>query len=196
MPRRPERGFTLIEVLTVISIIGIIALTALPAFATHRRRAAARAAASEVRSVLQKTRSRAIARGHNAGVRFASSAGTWTYTIHDDGDRDGVRNDDIRKGIDRAVTRSMPVLHYDRAAAIGLPPFKLVGPDGEVIKKGSSPVRFNTSQLCSFSPLGESTSGTIYLTDGQSEIYAVRVYGGSAKIRTLRYDASAKRWVP
>jgi hypothetical protein len=42
--------------------------------------------------------------------------------------------------------------------------------------------------------MGSSTSGTIYLTDDAGSLYAVRVYGVSAKIRLLRYDGSRKQW--
>jgi hypothetical protein len=43
--------------------------------------------------------------------------------------------------------------------------------------------------------LGESTPGTIYITDRGLDLYAVRVYGATAKIRVLRYVPATKKWV-
>ena len=67
-------------------------------------------------------------------------------------------------------------------------------PDGDSIPANASPVQFGASTICSFSPIGESTSGTIYLTDAGGLAYAVRVFGGSGKVRLLRYNAGRRRW--
>jgi hypothetical protein len=56
-------------------------------------------------------------------------------------------------------------------------------------------VQFGRSTICSFSPLGESSSGTIYLTARGRDLWAVRVYGATAKIRILRYVRSTGKWV-
>src|SRR5690349_6421617 len=95
-----DRGFSFLEVLSVVAIAGVILLAALPAFSSMRRRAAVRSAAAELRSILHLTRSRALALSTNAGVKFIEQVGIWKYAIYDDGDRDGIRNDDIKAGVD------------------------------------------------------------------------------------------------
>jgi prepilin-type N-terminal cleavage/methylation domain-containing protein len=191
---RKPRGFTLIELLIVMAIMGLTVRVAMPAFLTLQRRGATRAASAELRAVFHSTRARAIARGRHAAVKFTKSGAEWYYAIYEDGDGDGVRNDDITSGIDRCVAWPRRVLTDARVAFIAPPPFKLKDPDGDPLGPASSPVQFNTSALCSFSPLGESTSGTIYVSDRVGDVYAVRVYGATAKIRTLRYNPGSKKW--
>ena len=95
-------GYSLIEALTVIAIIGTIALCTVPAFANYRRRMSVLAASEQLRNILRLTRSRAITSGHNVGVKFIAGR-EWTYAIYEDGDGDGVRNDDIDRRVDRRI---------------------------------------------------------------------------------------------
>ena len=56
------------------------------------------------------------------------------------------------------------------------------------------PIRFNQSDLASFDPLGTATPGSLYLTDGQSRLTAVRVTSRTGRVRVLRYDSRARAW--
>ena len=189
-----RNGFTLIELLIAIAIIGLTTAIAIPEWQSLRRRSAVRAAASEIRSIFRMARSRAITRSANAGVKFTRGAYDWQYAIYDDGDGDGVRNDDIQRGIDRRVTAPQYMIRGPELASISIPASVRVDPDGAAMPAGASPVQFGTSTICSFSPLGESTPGTIYLADAAGLAYAVRVFGGTAKVRILRYDVLRRRW--
>ena len=192
--RKRTSGFTLLELLAVLCIIGLMVLAAVPAFATVRRKAMLRAASVELRSIFHLARSRAIAKGANCGLKFMMLGGEWHFAIYDDADGDGVRNDDIAEGIDRMVKPPRVVFPTSRVVRIGLLDKTIRDPDGDRLVPATSPVRFNRSSICSFSHLGESTPGTIYLTDRGQDLYAVRVYGATAKIRVLRYDQGTGRW--
>lgn len=192
--RKRTSGFTLLELLTVLSIIGLMVLVAVPAFATLRRKALLRAASIELRSIFHLARMRAIARSTNCGLKFMLLGGEWHFAVYDDADGDGVRNDDIAEGIDKLVKPPRVVFPTSPVVRIGLLEKTIRDPDGDRLIAGTSPVRFNRSAICSFSPLGESTPGTIYLTDRGQDLYAVRVYGATAKIRVLRYDHGTGRW--
>lgn len=191
---RDRNGFSLIEVLVVIAIIGLTAGIATPHAQSLRRRAAVRVASMEIRAVFRAARMRAIARHAYTGVKFTRARGAWDLAIYDDGDRDGVRSDDIAAGTDRIVTAPRPVCRDPQLASVGLSSSVAVDPDGDAVKAGASPVQFGRSSICSFSPFGESTSGTIYLSDSGGQAWAVRVFGGSARVRLLRYDAVRRRW--
>lgn len=195
MTRSVSRGISLAELLITIAVIGVIVSAAAGQFTTYRRHAAVRVASMELRSIFHLARSRAIARSTNTGVRFARAGDDWTYTLYDDGDGDGVRNDDIRRGRDRMVMPPRMVLTQTRIARIALPPFPITDPDGDRLEPARSPVHFNRSSICAFAPLGQATPGTIYLTDGAGEIYAVRVFGTTARTRLLRYNQDTRRWV-
>jgi hypothetical protein len=125
-------------------------------------------------------------------VKFLQLAGRWHFVLYQDGDRDGVRNDDITKGIDKPLSHPRVVFREARNITIGLLDVPVKDADGDLVK---SPVVFGNSTICSFSPMGESTPGTIYITDNDGGLWCVRVYGASAKIRTLRYDPGKKKWV-
>ncbi|HEY0143692.1 MAG TPA: GspH/FimT family pseudopilin [Thermoanaerobaculia bacterium] len=192
--RPASRGYSLAELLTIVAIIGLTVLVAVPAFGSLRRRSAVRAASYELRAVFHEARSRAIARGANVGVRFIDVEGTWMLAIFDDGDGDGVKSEDIKRGTDPVWSLPRTLLPPQSLARIGMLAETIKDPDGDKMPPTKSPVQFGRTQICSFSPMGESTPGTIYLTDRAGVLYAVRVYGATARMRVLRYDAGARKW--
>lgn len=190
-----QSGYTLIELSAVAAIIGTIVLVTVPSFRTMQKRAAVRAAAQEIRSAFHAARSQAIAKGRSTALRFHDDGLTWYWILYEDGDWDGVRNADIQAGIDRKVGGPNRILSDERRIRIAMPGFPLPDPDTQKpLGQDASPVRFGTSKLCSFSPRGSSSSGTIFLTDGHQLTAAVRVFGPTARIRTMIYDPSLGTW--
>ena len=195
MPKRTTRsGYTITELLTVIAIIGLFSAIAMPSWLTLQRHAAVRAAAEELQSVFRGARMRAIASGRNVGVRFTKVGTDWMYALYDDRNGNGIKTAEITSGVDKLIARPKRVLNTVRFANIAVPSKTIVDPDGDKLKPTDSPVQFGTSSICSFSPLGAATSGSIYLTDSDGEIWCARVYGVSAKVRVLRY-IGGKTWV-
>jgi prepilin-type N-terminal cleavage/methylation domain-containing protein len=190
---RRSHGYSLIELLTVVAIIGLIVMTAVPAFATYRRRMSIIAASNELRAIFRLTRARAIAHNRNAGVKFLTGR-EWRYAIYLDGDGDGVRNDDITRGTDRRIYGPAVVMPSFHLTTIGLLKTRVKDPDGEALDPDDSPVQFGRSTICSFSPTGSSTPGTVYLVDGSGQLWAARVHGGAGRVRLLRYDGPKKKW--
>jgi prepilin-type N-terminal cleavage/methylation domain-containing protein len=193
--RKRHAGYSLVELLAVLAIVALIAGVAIPSFAAMRSRSAVRAASQAMRTIFHLARARAIARGVNCGVKFEKQRGEWQFALYDDGDGDGVRNDDIKEGIDRRVAPARVVLPESKLVSIGLLDQTIRDPDGDKLTSNKSPVQFGRASICSFSPLGESTPGTIYVVSRAKDLFAVRVYGASAKMRVLRYEPSRRKWV-
>ena len=189
---RKQPGFTLLEIAVVVAIIGIVALVAVPAFGTYRRKASVRAAAYETMSMLREARSRAIESSRNVGIKFTQSGSDWMYALYEDGDGDGIRSDDIRNGTDRRVTPTKTLMPQLLVARIAVPSTTIHDPDGDTLTPSSDPVAFGRSSICTFSPLGTGTPGSIYLIDDIGEIYCVRIYGATGRAHFLHYDG--RRW--
>ena len=70
MPERPERGFSLVEMLIVVAIVAVMAAVALPNIGQYIRNYRVKGAAQAVAGELQSARSRAIMSNTNRGVSF------------------------------------------------------------------------------------------------------------------------------
>jgi type II secretion system protein H len=70
VPARPDRGFSLLELLVVVAIILIMAAAALPNIGRYIRNYKIKGAAQEVAGELQTARSKAIMTNTNTGVSF------------------------------------------------------------------------------------------------------------------------------
>jgi prepilin-type N-terminal cleavage/methylation domain-containing protein len=190
-----QRGYSLIELSTVVAIIGILVLVSVPSFRSMQKRAAVRAAAQEIRGAFHSARSQAIATGRFTALRFTEEGDTWYWDLYEDRDWDGVRTADIKKGIDIRIAGPRRVISDERRIRIAMPDFTLLDPDtNQPLGPQDSPVRFGSSKICSFSARGSSSSGTIFLTDGHHLTAAVRVFGPTARIRTMIYNPSHGTW--
>jgi prepilin-type N-terminal cleavage/methylation domain-containing protein len=191
---RREHGLTLVETLVVLAIIGIVVNASGPAFANYRRAASMRAEVAEVRGILRAVRSRAIMRSTYAGVKFVRAGDVWTYSLYDDGNGNGIRTAEITSGVDRRYGGPLMLVPHYNIAGIALLSRPIRDPDGDPLLPSASAVQFGSGTICSFSPTGAATSGTIYITDGAGKLCALRVYGASGRVRVLRYDSVAQRW--
>src|SRR5260221_14250575 len=101
----------------------------------------------------------------------------------------------VSRNIDRRVSGPLPLDLQLAPATIAVPPMKVRDPDGAWMLPVDSPVQFNRSAMCSYSPIGGGTPGSIYLSDGSPTFYAVRVLGASGRVPLVRYDPVSGKWV-
>jgi hypothetical protein len=147
-----------------------------------------------MRTLLREIRSRAIARDRHSGVKFIKTGTNWTYTLYDDGNGNGISNADITKKIDRRYFGPAVVMPSFRTASISLLPKTIRDPDGAKLLPTDPALQFGNSTICSFSPEGSGTAGTIYISDGVNNLYCVRVFGATGRLRMLRYDSGKSKW--
>lgn len=185
-----QNGATLAELTVSTAIMALILTCSVAALDSIYRRAVLRSAAGRVRELLQHTQLDAHMLGANRAVKFIQRPEGWNYAVYEDGNGDGVSNSEIATGVDHIVVSERP-LADENGVYVGL----LAGetdPDGG--PPLSSPVNFNHSTLCSFSPRGSATPGTVYLTDGSGAV-AVRSSGDDGMVRILVYTPASGQWV-
>jgi hypothetical protein len=154
-------------------------------------------AASEIRGSLRQARGVAIRYSVNAAAKFRPAPdGAVTFAIYRDGDGDGVLNEDIESGVDPVVVPVRPLATLGHGVRLGFPagrPPRDPSDPARRLDRLSDPIRFNRSDLASFDPLGGSTPGSIYLTDGRL-VAALRVSGRIGKVRRMTWDPQLDRW--
>jgi hypothetical protein len=189
-----KNGYSLAEILVVFAILLSGTLLAVPIADGMLAGSRIRSAGHEAMIAFYLARHDALRSGRNTAVHFEPFAGGFRMTLYRDGNGNGVRNTEIVKGIDPSV-RSIFWERGDVRIGI-LQNVRIPDPSdpSHALTQTSDPIRFNGSDLCSFSPLGECTPGSLYLTDGKRRMAVVRVFNRTGKIRVLYFTAGNRRW--
>jgi prepilin-type N-terminal cleavage/methylation domain-containing protein len=193
-----QRGFNLIELVVSLSVLMSLLMMGAPTLLRMSGDLRVHLAAQEVVGILRLARAYAVRHGANVAVKFRTDAKTRevTFTVYRDGDGDGVLNRDIGSGVDPEVAPPGRLTHLGRGIGFGFPP-GIVPRDpssGRPMQGLDDPIRFNESDLASFGPLGTSTPGSLYLTDGVRRLTAVRVFNRVGRMRVLTYEAEKRVW--
>jgi len=195
---RNQKGFTLVEILIAMTIVSILVAVGLPRLIQASAKTRLRLAAQEVAGALHTCRMAAVKQSANVAAKFrTTSDGQVTFRLYRDGDGDGVRTADINTGIDPAVSAPRKLKTLGRGIRFGFPPGPAPRHPGSPsirLKRLEDPIRFNRSDLASFTPNGGATPGSVYLTDSHAHLAAVRVYHYTGKIKVLFYDAEGETW--
>jgi hypothetical protein len=180
-----------------MAIAGFVISVGAPSVMSLMSVVAIRSAVSEVSAAFLRTRSYAITRGVYVGMKFRRNGNAYEWTLYQDGNGNGIRSAEIARGVDRPLGLYIPWSRNDVRPGI-LTGQRVPDPSNpdQSLDRPDDPIRFNNSDICSFSPLGESTPGSIYLWDGRDRMAVVRVYGRSAKVRALYYRRGEKGWKP
>ena len=59
---------------------------------------------------------------------------------------------------------------------------------------GTDPIRLGSGNIASFSALGTSSTGTVYIRSRRDAQYAVRIYGETGRTRMLKFEPRTGRW--
>ncbi|MEO8433025.1 MAG: GspH/FimT family pseudopilin [Acidobacteriota bacterium] len=193
---RGQGGFSAVGSLLTLAIIAALLVMAGPAFSHLEQSVSIRSAAGEVGTAMLRARSLAISRGRYVGLKFRPNGDRYEWTIYADGNRNGIRTADITRGIDRPVAAFAWSRNDVLPGILTGTPVPDPGDPTAVLDRPDDPIRFNGSDICSFSPIGESTPGSVYLWDGRDRMAVVRVYNRSAKLRTLYHRRGERSWKP
>ena len=197
MPRR-DAGYQLLELLVALAISSLFFVVVVPPLVRLAAKLRVELAAAEVASTLRVAHAFAIRHSANVGVKFrVAASGTVTWALYRDADDDGVLTSDIDSGVDPEVQREQRLAHFGRGVHFGFPPGRAPRDPSDPrrrLDRLDDPIRFNRSDIASFGPLGTSTPGSVYITDGNHFLAATRVFGRTGKVGVLHYDVDAETW--
>lgn len=183
--RSNEAAYSLVELMVVVLLMGIVAGISIPRGWDLAKEYRLRGAAHYFRGLFRQVRSEAAAKGRYTAIVFDEVEGEPVLSLYIDGNSNGVRRADIRSGVDRRIRGYWRLSDYFSGVRYG-------NPTGTGAQPSFPPLRFGRGRILSFSPIGTSTSGTLFLSNEQGFLYAVIVLGSSGRVRLARYRAG--RW--
>jgi len=192
-----SRGFTLLETLVVVVLTGLILAALGPALAQARGSAVTVAGARYLAVTLAALHWKSVAEGRAHGLYFSKDEQGWNWVEVRDGNGNGLRAAEVRDGTDERLGRARRLEEVASGVALGFPeggPFPEIPPKRGWIDDLDDPIRIGNTPVLSFSPLGTSSSGTLYVTDRKTRLFAVVLYGRTAKLRVWRYSAAGRAW--
>ena len=181
-----RKGQGLLEIVVAMTILAVVAGMALPRGWGLVREYRLRGAAYYFRGLIREVRTQAAAKSRYTGIVFDEVDGEPELSLHIDGNDNGIRRADVRSGVDPRIrgpwrlSDQFPGVHYGSPSSNGVPSFP--------------PLRIGRGRILSFSPIGTSTSGTLFLSNEQGFLYAVIVLGTSGRVRLARYRRG--QWEP
>jgi type II secretory pathway pseudopilin PulG len=193
MVSRQAAGYSIVELAVVLGLAATATATALPRMLTRVDDARVEGAARYLSARFYDTRVEAIARSTEVALRFTPTNAGYVMTAYVDGNANGVLARDIDRNVD-------PQLHspeqlsgsfsgVDFGTLPGLPAI-----DAGDAPPGNDPIRSGAGSMVSFSALGTSSSGTLYVKGRGGSQYAVRIVGATARVRIFRFDPRSQRW--
>ena len=187
------KGYSFIEVLIVMALIGMMLLI----WAGSSLRAAERQRGfdnfrREIVYALERCRWKAMNERSYAGAMVEKINGTYVANFYLDGNRNGIRLADIQSGVDALFLRSYELSKEKGDIAAGIlqsEPVPEIPPKTGVLDPSGDPVKFGRSDIISFSPNGDSSSGTLYLScPSQHQMFALVLYGATARLTVWKYS--------
>jgi hypothetical protein len=178
------------------TLAGMLAI-ATPGVMRLREEVSLRSAVHETSVAFYLARSYAISRGRNVGLKFRQNGDRYEWALYADGNGNGVRTAEIASGVDRYLGIAYQWTRNDVRPGI-MTGDRVPDPSspGHYLDRIDDPIRFNASDICSFSSVGESTPGSVYLWNGHDGMAVLRVYGQTAKMRSLYYRRGEREWEP
>jgi type II secretory pathway pseudopilin PulG len=189
------RGYSAIELVFTMGIAVTVGGVAIPQMLVSVDEVRTAGAARYIAGQLQHARMQAAARSAEVALRFSLDARGYTFAVYVDGNRNGVLAADISSGIDRQVGAPDRLPEKFTGVDIGVLP-GLPAVESGSAPPGVDPLKLGASNSASFSPLGTSSSGSVYVKGRGRTQYVVRLYGETGKTRILKFNAQRNTWQP
>ena len=129
-------------------------------------------------------RAQAVMRSAHVALRFEAQSSGIVFRMFLDGNHNGVRAADITSGVDTPLESAVRLGDLFQGVAIAV-----------TGAAGTDPVRLGASNLLSFTPLGTSTSGSIFVRGRDGSQFAIRILGVTGRTRIERFLVRSNSWV-
>jgi prepilin-type N-terminal cleavage/methylation domain-containing protein len=190
--KKNERsGYSAIELLIVIALIGLFLLFTSNNWAGMQKQKDFEVFAQETLNLFEKCRWKALNERRYAGAVIENLNQDYFVSLYQDGNGNGIRRAEIQLGVDRRfygpvkLTRAMEDIHV----GILHPQIPEIPPKTGFIPNIADPVKFGSSDIVSFSPFGDSSSGTLYLgCQSQQQMYAIVLFGSTARLSLWKFS--------
>ncbi|HZI94451.1 MAG TPA: hypothetical protein VFE84_09420 [Patescibacteria group bacterium] len=187
---------TLPEALAALTITALGTSVAVPSMTTMLKSWKLTAAARDMAVEMQRARAEAIQKGDYVGILYERGAAGDRWRLYQDGGARGIHAAEIANGIDTPLGATFdlgaryPGVRFGIANGGALP---RIPPAAGTLSSSDDPIAFGGSDIFSASPTGETSSGSLYMTDG-GDMRAVVVFGATGRIRVWSFERSTGRW--
>jgi len=191
-----QRGAALIDIVFASLVSVVVGAIAVPVVGGTLQRERAITGAQYLAGQLQHARLEALKRARAVALQIAIVGDRTRLRMFADGNGNGVLQKDIDHGIDLPLTPRSWM--DDDAGGVSLRINQAIKDvsSGAGINAGGDPLRIGKTSLLAFSPLGSSTSGTLYVAAHRGPQTAIRVFGATGRVRVLMFDAPTQQWLP
>lgn len=191
-----DRGLALTDAVVSVGLSLVLAAISVPVVGGTLNREHVIVGTHYLAAQVQRARLESLKRGAAVAVRFEQLDGRTAVQLFVDGNGNGVLQRDIDRRLDPALTLAEWLDGHARDVALRVnQPIADVG-SGDAMATGADPLRIGNSSLVTFSPLGGSTAGTLYVAARHGPQMAIRIYGATGRVRVLMFDARARQWRP
>jgi type II secretory pathway pseudopilin PulG len=188
------RGYTLIDTVVAAALCIVLCSMAVPTIGRAMERERTIIGARYLAGQMQRARLESLKRGRSVAIRLDVLGDRTRVRLFVDGDGDGVLQKDVDQGIDPPLGAAEYL--DERSTDVSLRINQRVSDasgKGE-LSPGDDPLRIGPTTLVSFSPLGGATAGTLYIAARRGPQMALRIFGGTGRVRILTFDAQARQW--
>lgn len=188
------RGAALLDTIVASALSLTMTAMAVPVIGGSLDRERTIIGAQYLAGQLQRARLESLKQARSVAVRIELVGERARLQLFADGNGNGVSQRDIDRAIDQPL--APPEYLDDRSRDVSLrinQPLVDINGTGQ-LNPGDDPLRIGNTALVAFSPLGGATSGTLYVAAHRGPQMAIRVFGGTGRVRVLMFDAQARQW--
>lgn len=187
----------MLEAVAILTLVTLVTSVGIPPLLRVKRAITLSTAARQLVTAVRNVRWLSVTSGEGHGLRFERSGDGWVWYVVRDGNGNGLRQSEVGSGTDPTLSGPHRLASSAGGVDFGFAsggPFPRVPPASGSLSDDGDPIRIGSSDLLAFGADGGANSGTIYLSDGQSEMFALVIYGVTARLRLRRWRAVARRW--